>query len=159
MKSQRLETCNFQHSKLASALSLRVYPWYAKGSRHIFISAQLLNSIYCFTVHHTKASMLSLLVFFFPDCGCRNKHQQGEAVIPNPQCYFPHKYVQLFMLTREESPSLLPSLQYSTTYPSRPEGPTCSGASHVKVTELSFTSSTVRFIGAPGHPAFQMQMH
>lgn len=50
--------------------------------------------------------------------------------------------------------SVLPSLQISTTYPSRPEWPVCSGAFQVSVTEFSLTSSTAKDKGELGGSAF-----
>lgn len=44
--------------------------------------------------------------------------------------------------------NLLPSLQYSTVYPSRPESPMVSGVFHLMVRLASFTSSTDTASGA-----------
>lgn len=41
-----------------------------------------------------------------------------------------------------------PSLQYSTVYPSSPPFPMVSGILHLRLTESSLTSTTVRFRGA-----------
>lgn len=42
----------------------------------------------------------------------------------------------------------LPSMQYSTKYPSRPAAPIVSGGRHFTVTEVSVISSTTSMVGS-----------